>query len=179
MWHLTFDIRKLHNNLTDIALVPYDKHVMMMPAKASDGELWNLFWSTPEPTVKQTMDTPVVWDTIASLWRHVNGIHVPGINENAAWCFQLGQSNWMNKILFEVCQRWPFQAFDEIKPSPEVLIWNKDQITFIFLVPETIHWRLLHCNSNSTEIWSQCYSISSNDITTHFVQTNAVTMTLF
>ena len=40
--------------------------------KASDEELWCFFWSVPEPTVEQTMEMPVIWDTITlimtSLW---------------------------------------------------------------------------------------------------------------
>ena len=33
--------------------------------KASDAELWCFLWSPPEPTVKQTIDTPVIWGNIA------------------------------------------------------------------------------------------------------------------
>ena len=32
---------------------------------ASDEQLWYFLWSPPEPTVEQTMDTPVIWDAIA------------------------------------------------------------------------------------------------------------------
>ena len=39
---------------------------------ASDAELWRFFWSTPEQTVKQTVDAPEIRDVIAlimtSLW---------------------------------------------------------------------------------------------------------------
>ena len=30
--------------------------------KASDAELWCFLWFAPEPTVEQTMETPVIWD---------------------------------------------------------------------------------------------------------------------
>ena len=33
--------------------------------KASDAELWYFLWSAPEQTVKQTMETQVIWDAIA------------------------------------------------------------------------------------------------------------------
>ena len=32
--------------------------------KASDAELWCFLWSTPEQTVEQTIETPVIWDAI-------------------------------------------------------------------------------------------------------------------
>ena len=33
--------------------------------KASDEKLWCFRWSPPEQTVEQTIETPVIWDTIA------------------------------------------------------------------------------------------------------------------
>ena len=33
--------------------------------KASDAELWWFFLSTPEQTVEQTTEKPVIWDAIA------------------------------------------------------------------------------------------------------------------
>ena len=35
------------------------------PHKASDEELWCFPLSAPEQTVKQTIETPVIWDAIA------------------------------------------------------------------------------------------------------------------
>ena len=32
---------------------------------ASDAELWCFLWSTPDQTVEQTLETPVIWDAIA------------------------------------------------------------------------------------------------------------------
>ena len=32
--------------------------------KASDADLWYFLWSTPELTVEQTIETPVIWDAI-------------------------------------------------------------------------------------------------------------------
>ena len=40
---------------------------------AIDEKLWNFLWSTYEQTAEQTMETSVIWDAIASLWRHCNG----------------------------------------------------------------------------------------------------------
>ena len=31
--------------------------------KASDTELWCFLWSSPEQTVEQTIETPVIWHT--------------------------------------------------------------------------------------------------------------------
>ena len=33
--------------------------------KASDAELWCFLWSSPEQTVEQTIEAPVIWDAIA------------------------------------------------------------------------------------------------------------------
>ena len=44
--------------------------------KASDAELWCFLWSTLEPTVEQTLETPVIWDAIRSVWCNCNGTHV-------------------------------------------------------------------------------------------------------
>ena len=35
--------------------------------KASDADIWCLLWSAPDPTVKQTIETPVIWDAIAHI----------------------------------------------------------------------------------------------------------------
>ena len=35
--------------------------------KASDAELWCFLWSAPEPTLEQTMETPVIWDAIVRI----------------------------------------------------------------------------------------------------------------
>ena len=35
-------------------------------AKASDAELWCFIWSASEQAVEQTIETPVIWDAIAS-----------------------------------------------------------------------------------------------------------------
>ena len=42
--------------------------------KASDAELWCIFWSSPEQMVEQTIKMPVIWDVIfmLSLWCHCN-----------------------------------------------------------------------------------------------------------
>ena len=34
---------------------------------ASDMELWYYIWAAPEQTVEQTIEMPVIWDTIASI----------------------------------------------------------------------------------------------------------------
>ena len=33
--------------------------------KSSDADLWCFLWSAPEQTVEQTIETPMIWDTIA------------------------------------------------------------------------------------------------------------------
>ena len=40
-------------------------HRCISRTKSSDAELWCFRWSAPEPTVEQTMATPVIWDAIA------------------------------------------------------------------------------------------------------------------
>ena len=46
--------------------------------KASDAELWCFLWSVPEPTVEQTMETPVIWDTITLIMASLQCIHPCG-----------------------------------------------------------------------------------------------------
>ena len=38
---------------------------VVSPTKASDAELWCFLWSVPEQTVEQTIETPLIWDSIA------------------------------------------------------------------------------------------------------------------
>ena len=49
-------------------------HRWIPRTKACEAELWCFLWSAPEPTLEQTMETPVIWDAIAlimtSLWWH-------------------------------------------------------------------------------------------------------------
>ena len=40
--------------------------------KASDAELWCFLWSVPEQTVDQTIEMPVIWDTIALIMTSLN-----------------------------------------------------------------------------------------------------------
>ena len=40
-------------------------HLWIPLTKTSDVELWCFLWSTPEQTVEQTIETPVIWDAIA------------------------------------------------------------------------------------------------------------------
>ena len=40
-------------------------HRWIPRTKASDTELWCFLWSVPEPTVQQTMETPMIWEAIA------------------------------------------------------------------------------------------------------------------
>ena len=40
-------------------------HRWIPRTKASDADLWCFLWAAPEPTVEQTVETPVVWDSIA------------------------------------------------------------------------------------------------------------------
>ena len=39
-------------------------HLLILITKAIDAELWCFLWSAPEPTIEQTMETPVIWDAI-------------------------------------------------------------------------------------------------------------------
>ena len=46
-------------------MASYAENVSMFPHKASDAELWWFRWSASEQAVKNTIETPVIWDTIA------------------------------------------------------------------------------------------------------------------
>ena len=52
-----------HNIETFSALLALCEGIPL--AKASDAELWCFLWSAPEQMVEQTIETPVIWDTIA------------------------------------------------------------------------------------------------------------------
>ena len=39
-------------------------HRWIPRTKASDAELWCFLWSAPEPTVEQSLETPVIWDAL-------------------------------------------------------------------------------------------------------------------
>ena len=40
-------------------------HRWIPPIKTSDAELWCFLWSASDETVEQTIETPMIWDTIA------------------------------------------------------------------------------------------------------------------
>ena len=40
-------------------------HQWIPLTKASDAELWCFLWSVPQQTIKQAIDTPVIWDAIS------------------------------------------------------------------------------------------------------------------
>ena len=41
--------------------------------KDSDVEIWCFLWDAPEKMIEQTIETPVIWDPLRSLWRDCNG----------------------------------------------------------------------------------------------------------
>ena len=51
-------------------------HRWIPPTKASDAELWSFLWSAPEQTAEQTVETPVIWDTIALIMTSYNDINI-------------------------------------------------------------------------------------------------------
>ena len=51
--------------VTGLLCGEFTGHRWIPRTKASDVELWCFLWSAPEPTDEQTMETPVIWDTIA------------------------------------------------------------------------------------------------------------------
>ena len=63
------------NNFRVAVLVcrEFNGHRWIPHTKASDAELWCFLWSVSEPTVEQTIQTPVIWDTSScSLCSHCN-----------------------------------------------------------------------------------------------------------
>ena len=44
--------------------VEFTGHRWIPLTKASDAELWCFHWSAPEQTAEQTIETPMIWDTI-------------------------------------------------------------------------------------------------------------------
>ena len=51
--------------------------------KTSDAELWYFLWSTPEQTVKQTIETPVIWDAIAPIMTSLQWVNYESIGTDA------------------------------------------------------------------------------------------------
>ena len=51
--------------VTGLLCGEFTGHRWFPNTKASDAELWYFLWCAPQPTVEQTMETPVIWDAIA------------------------------------------------------------------------------------------------------------------
>ena len=51
--------------VTGLLCGEFTGHRWIPRTKASDAELGCFLWSAPEPTVEQTMETPVIWDATA------------------------------------------------------------------------------------------------------------------
>ena len=62
-------------------------HRWISRTKASDAELWYFLRSASEPTVEQTMETPVIWDAIALIMTSVQ------------WWFWLICRRWLHRML--------------------------------------------------------------------------------
>ena len=66
----TFYVTSSNGNIfrvTDPLWGETTSHRWIPLTKASDAELWCFLWSMPEQTVEQTIDTPVIWEAIASI----------------------------------------------------------------------------------------------------------------
>ena len=44
--------------------------------RASYTELWCSLWCTPELRIEHTVELPVIWDAITSMWRHCNHLEL-------------------------------------------------------------------------------------------------------
>ena len=101
--------------------------------KASDAELWCFLWSASEPTVEKTMETPVIWDTIAlimtSLWLV------------ASWCHEATS--------YYLTQAGP------ISPRSNLLKLHPDSFDIIL-------WTIHISQSNITWRHNGCYSVSNH-----------------
>ena len=61
--------------------------------KASDAELWCFLWSAPEPTVEQTMETPVIWDAIVLIMMSL-------------WCIWSIRVMWITRDRLNLARSW-------------------------------------------------------------------------
>ena len=62
--------------------------------KVIDAEFWCFLWCEPEQILEQTVEMLVIWDVIASLWRHCNVyFSVCSITEN-------GLTNVQGQVFF-------------------------------------------------------------------------------
>ena len=53
--------------VTGLLCGEFTGHRWIPRTKASDTDLWCFLWSSPEPTIEQTMETPVIWDAIVPI----------------------------------------------------------------------------------------------------------------
>ena len=60
--------------VTGLSCREFTGHRWIPHTKASDAELWCFLWSAPEPTVEQTIETPMIYAPSRSSWRHFNEI---------------------------------------------------------------------------------------------------------
>ena len=68
----------------------------MFRTKASDVKLWYFLWSAPEPTVEQTQETPVIWDTIA--------LNITSLSwKNGIWFTKRKSNSFMKNIIKTCC----------------------------------------------------------------------------
>ena len=54
-------------------------HRMIPLTKASDAELWYFLWSAHKQTMKQTIESRVIWDAIVLISLHCNDLYLPSI----------------------------------------------------------------------------------------------------
>ena len=73
LWCMPYTENLMHDDVikrnifrvTGILCGEFTGHRWIPRTKASDGKLWCFLWSAGEPTVGQTMETPMIWNAIA------------------------------------------------------------------------------------------------------------------
>ena len=138
--------------------------------KAHDGELWCLLWSTPEQTVEQTIDTPVIWDAIVLIIASMKCNHRIIFGFNICYCsinmsvrpgslvavvgsVGAGKSTLLSAILGET---------EKISGQVNVNVSIGDDNKTICITNQCLSrpyakWYMGLMNKWSTTIWSICY----------------------
>ena len=102
-------------------------------------------WSSPKQTIEKTIETPVIWDRIGSLWRHCNAIlqwNVPVSSLKRCWRHGI-ETHFALLILFQgineeldYCLRWAWTCcWTTMKLSVIsyvfTLMWCNDKSFFV------------------------------------------------
>ena len=113
--------------------------------KASHAELWSFLWSSPEPTVEQTMYTLVIWDATAFIMTSLQWL-----KSRDLWVWSLFDEMWMAWYFIWNISFWNHH-------------YNSEYYTIVTVVHG--HWAVMVINMTHTRTYSKWNRDASEDLT--------------